>query len=987
MFEAQSQPRMFGVSPGVDFSRAVVEGLRARCAGMQPHDIAAIEIYANTGRMVRRLREVFDHGPPGLLPRIRLVSDLAHEPLSGPDGPVAPAISPLRRRLELSRFVTALIDAEPDLAPRTAIFDLSDSLAALLEEMQGEAVGPEALAALDTGAHSAHWARSQKFLGIINRYFDAAGGPPDAEQRRRKVIEARIAAWNESPPDHPILVVGSTGSRGTTALFMEAVARLPQGALIVPGFDFDLPQPVFDMMTKGTAAEEHPQYRYARRMAALGLVRAQIKHWNLAAKAAAPARNALISLALRPAPVTDQWLSEGPGLGDLEPATRQITLVEAPTLRAEAAAIALRLRLAVENGETAALVTPDRTLTRRVAAALEMWRLTADDSAGLPLAQSAPGRFLRHVAGIRAEPLTASRLLTLLRHPLMLSGHPLRGQHLLDSRELELFIRRNGVPFPDAGSLAGFATAKPERAAWLNWITSRCCGERPLGLSPLSDHVEAHLALAETLAAGPDRSGSGGLWDEAAGRRARAVCDALKDAAPMAGLLNSRDYSALFGSIIGKSEVRRPDVGHPDIRIWGTLEARVQDADLIILAGLNEDVWPPAPGHDPWLNRAMRREAGLLSPERQVGLSAHDFQQAAAAKEIWFSRSKRGAESETVASRWLNRVINLVGGLDKQAGTELLSDMRLRGEDWLARSRALSVPEAQTPPLRIAPALRPSPRPPAAVRPRRLSVTEIETLLRDPYTIYARHILRLNRLDPLSPVADSARLGTALHKVVETYVRQGLDPGAANAQADLMAIGAQVFDERCPWPTVRQIWLARLENAAPDFLKGEVERRARGQVKALEARGEIMLPGLQMQIVGKADRIDMDENGLVSLYDYKSGKAPSPADQTHFAKQLLIEAPMVARGAFSAIGPAEVGCAEYVSLKADTKPTEAPLDTAPPDQVWDELVSLIRAWENPARGYSAQMASEPHHYGGDYDHLSRFGEWDLADPFAPEALT
>lgn len=986
MFAPQTAPRLFGVAPGIDYSCAVVGGLRGRCAGMQPHEIAGIEIFVNTGRMQRRLREVFDQGPPGLLPRIRLIADLAHDPLIGAEGPVPAAASPLRRRLELSRFVTALIEAEPDLAPRSAIFDLSDSLATLLEEMQGEKVSPEALAALDTGAHSAHWARTQRFLDIIARYFDAAGGPPDAERRRRLVVEARIAAWHRDPPLHPVLVVGTTGSRGTTALFMDAVARLPQGAVILPGFDFDLPQQVYDFMIANGGTEEHPQHRHALRMAALGLVRDQVAPWDAGLAPPAAPRNALISLALRPAPVTDQWLSEGPGLGDLGAATSGVTLIEAPTQRDEAAAIALRLREAVENGETAALITPDRLLTRRVAAALEKWRLVADDSAGTPLAQSAPGRFLRQVADLRAMPLTAARLLALLRHPLMLSGHADRGQHLLNSRELELFIRRKGVPFPDAQTLAGFAKGDAGRAAWLDWVTGLCCTTSSPDPAPLADHVRAHVALAGALAAGPGRDGSGGLWDEAAGRRAQAMCDALQEAAPVAGQLTNRDYTGFFAGIIAREEVRRPDIGHPDIRIWGTLEARVQSADLIILAGLNEDVWPPAPGADPWLNRAMRRDAGLLSPERQVGLSAHDFQQAAAAKEIWLSRSKRGSESETVASRWLNRIVNLLGGLDKQAGTRWLDTMRGRGQDWLDRSRALSVPEAQTPPLRIASAPRPSPRPPVAVRPRRLSVTEIETLLRDPYAIYARRVLRLQRLDPLTATADAPRLGTALHRIVELFIAARPDPRAPGAAADLMAIGEKVFEEQCPWPTVRQIWLARLERVVPEFLEGEVERQARGQVLALEARGEIDLPGLSMRIIGKADRIDRDENGLVSVYDYKSSDAPDIKKQKFFTKQLLIEAPMIERGAFAAIGEARVAHAEYVSLKADGKSVAAPLADAPPDKVWQDLIRLIRAWEDPRRGYSAHMASEPQHFGGDYDQLARFGEWDIADAFAPEDL-
>ncbi|PHQ81703.1 MAG: double-strand break repair protein AddB, partial [Thalassobium sp.] len=507
IFKTAKTPRVFGLPPGVDFARALVDGLLDRGGALPPQDFAKIEVYVNTRRMQRRLVSMFDNGPARLLPRIRLVTDLALDPLAAD---LPPPIAPLRRRLELSVLVSDLLERQPDLAPRAALFDLSDSLAALMDEMQGEGVSPEKIAGLDVSDQSGHWARALQFVDIVRRYFDVSQEPPDQEARQRYVIERMIARWQETPPQHPIIVAGSTGSRGATALFMQTVARLPQGAVVLPGYDFEMPDAVWDRFEDALTSEDHPQFRFVRLLRDLALTHRNVQSWHGPAKG--NPRNALVSLALRPAPVTDQWQSEGADLKDLTEATNDLTLVVASSPRAEAEAIALRLRQAVDDGITAALITPDRMLTRQVAAALERWDITPDDSAGLPLPLSPPGRFLRHVADLFGERLTGEALLTLLKHPLTHSGSSGRGAHLLRSRELELQLRRFGPPYPEADSLRAWAghgkNPDPARMAWVEWLVITLDGIGDAGPRSLSEHLGDHLRLAALLAAGPDAAGS-----------------------------------------------------------------------------------------------------------------------------------------------------------------------------------------------------------------------------------------------------------------------------------------------------------------------------------------------------------------------------------------------------------------------------------------------------------------------------------------------
>ena len=975
MFDPDTAPHIFASPPGVDFAQGLVDGLIARTAHMTPTDLAKVEIYVNTTRMQRRIRAVFDQGPARLLPRVRLITDLANNPVSLD---LPPAVSPLHRRLELSQFVAKLLEQEPDLAPRAALYDLSDSLATLMDEMQGEGVSPDTIAALDVADQSGHWDRALRFLKIITPFFDRQNEPPDKEARQRMVIEALATKWETEPPKHPVLIAGSTGSRGATALFMQAVAKLPQGAIILPGFDFDLPDHVWDAMEDDMTAEDHPQFRFRRLMDLIGFRPDTVKTWS-ATPPVHPQRNALVSLSLRPAPVTDQWLSDGPKLGDLHKATEGLTLVEAASPRAEAETIALRLRQAAEDGITAALISPDRMLTRQVTAALDRWDIKPDDSAGTPLALSPPGRFLRHVADLFGKPLTGEALLTLLKHPLCHSERDDRGDHLRHTRDLELHLRRYGPPFPKPADLLTWAKKGSDREEWTAWLAGLIAGPETAGTDELSHHLIRHIALAEQLCAGPADTGSGGLWDEAAGREARKICDNLTQAAGAGGIMAPRDYAALFGAVIAEGTVRDRDAGHPNILIWGTLEARVQGVDLTILGGMNDGVWPEAPPPDPWLNRMMRAKAGLLLPERRIGLSAHDYQQAIAGPEVWITRAKRSADAETVPSRWVNRLTNLLKGLPAQNGPDALAAMKARGNHWSAMAEALSSPDTRT-----SPEPRPSPCPPIVARPKKLSVTQIKTLIRDPFAIYARKTLHLNRLDPLVPTADAPLRGTIIHGILERFISAGHGPNDRDA---LMQIAVAEFEEHCPWPTIRAQWMARMERSVDQFLADEAIRQSLATDHQIEKFGEIIVAPTGVLLTCKADRIDLTDTGEALIYDYKTGAVPTGPQQEKFDKQLLLEAAMVERGAFEAVGARPVQSATFIGVNTTMRNVEAPLTKQPPDQVWEELETLFANWHDVNRGYTARLALFSKTDQSDYDHLSRYGEWDTSDDPEPQVLT
>ena len=748
------------------------------------------------------------------------------------------------------------------------------------------------------------------------------------------------------------------------ALLMQAIAQLPQGAVVLPGFDFDAPDETWAQLGDPLSGEDHPQFRFSRLMSLLGLKPDSIRPW-LDQSAPVPNRAKVVSLALRPAPFTDAWLDEGPVLADLPSSMNGLSLIEAETAREEALSIAVRLRQAAEDGQTAALITPDRMLTRQVSAALDRWDIVADDSAGLPLHLSPPGRLIRQISELYLAPVRSDALIALLKHPLTHSGVD-RGENLRMTRELELALRKKGPPFP-TGDWVSSALGDLE-AKWIDWLQLWLLDAPGDNAKPLSNWVEDLCEAAEAIAGGVDAPDSGGLWQQAAGRSTRSVLDDLSVADRLGQDMPAQDFVAILDHALKREVVRDRDTPDENIMIWGTLEARVQGADLVILGGLNEGSWPEAPAPDPWLNRVLRVRAGLLLPDRRIGLSAHDWQQAINAPEVLLTRSKRSDDAETVPSRWLNRLTNLLAGLPVVRGDVALEQMRARGQVWLCHARTIdNAPRAPQ-------AARPAPRPPLAARPTQLSVTEIKRLIRDPYAIYARHVLRLRPLDPLIKEPDALVRGTVFHEVMEQFIGQSTQI----SREAFLHYARNVIETQVSWPVARSLWMARLSQVADWFIEVEAQRRVLSTPAELEVRLRAKSDLPVFTLTGVADRIDHASDGTYQIVDYKTGAPPSVKEQAHFDKQLLLEAAVIEREGAGNLPPGPVSEAVFIGLGRKPTIVPAPLEDNPPDAVWTGLMKLIAAYASEDQGYTSRRAMQKETEPGDYDQLARFGEWDNA---------
>ena len=685
---------------------------------------------------------------------------------------------------------------------------------------------------------------------------------------------------------------------------MAAVARLPQGALVLPGFDASLPAAVWQRLgDDDPGAADHPQHGFRALADALGFDPAAVSAWH-PAPPPAPARNALVSLALRPAPVTDQWLTEGAALaGSLAPACASLTWVEAPDQRAEALAIALALREAAETGTRAALVTPDRQLARRVTAELDRWALIPDDSAGRPLALTPPGVLLRRLAALPgAAP-----------HP---RGPP-RPPQAPPHRQRPRRPLRPPPPHRPPGDAGASAAAPPgstgptsppgpdrgrRRSPRLDRLAPRHARppRRPTPPPPSTRTSPATAPPPRPWPPAPTRRPTHALWEQEAGAQARALLDALAAEAAAAAPLDARAYRALLQSQMAARDVPEPAVTtHPGLAIWGTLEARVQSADLVILGGLNEGTWPRLPAADPWLGRGLRRAIGLPSPDRRIGLSAHDFQQAMGAPRVILTRATRDAEAPTVASRWLLRLENLLLGLGPE-GQDALAAAKARGQRLAADAARLDLPAARVPPARPprpAPA-RPPPARPSSPSPRSSGWSATPTASTPARSSASAASTR--------PAASPTRWPAAPPSTPRSTTSSP-PPKPASPKTPPRVFLAIIADARsaaaAPWPAVNAIWTARLARAAPWFLAGEAERRARGTPAAREVKGRREVEGLArpFAITARADRIDRAARRRRHLRLQVRQPAPPPAEARAFHLQLPLEAAIAEAGGFEGV--------------------------------------------------------------------------------------
>jgi ATP-dependent helicase/nuclease subunit B len=1022
-------PRVFNIPASAAFLPTLIEALlggRLGFAAGDPLTLAAATLFLPTRRACRLARDAFLdvlHDDAAILPRIVPIGDIDEDEIAFAEAAtgdiaadalaVPPALDSLERRLLLTQLIHKW-STSPELHGASgsplvaqtpaAACALADDLARLIDDMTMRGVPWQRLDALVPDALDEYWQLTLKFLRIASEQWPAIlteRGVIEAASRRDLLIKAEAARLARKT-DAPVIAAGSTGSIPATAELIATIARLPHGAVVLPGLDTDLDEASWRLIggepapravpraaqaTTAAASPGHPQFALQALLSRIGVDRGAVV--NLAE---GRGRERFLSEALRPAAATDLWQHNAADLAfaaDTAAALERMTVIEAANAEEEALAIAVALREAVHDGKTAALVTPDRALGHRVLAALARWNIVAEDSSGDALADTPAGIFARLAAEAALGGLAPVTLLALLKHPLLRLGddhavttlerailrgprprpgtrglaqalHTFRGLlekfHRKEKVDLHASDPRTSLSDSSLGDAADLVARLGEALAPLETV-----GSAASALSTLAERHRAVVAAcsSEAAFAGPD------------GTKLAAALDELATSKAAAGLVVAPfDYVELFAAALAGRVVRRPARPGLRIRILGPLEARLTVNDRVVLGGLVEGTWPPESRTDAWLSRPMRLALGLDLPERRIGLSAHDFAQLLGAREVFLTHATKLAGTPTVPSRFVQRLAAVAGERWKQT--------RARGDNYLAWARTLDRPE------KIAPEPQPAPKPPPAVRPKRLSVTDIENWLRDPYTIYAKYILRLAPLDAVDVAPGAAERGTMIHAAIGEFTQAYAQTLPADPAREIIALGRPHFAELEDFPEARAFWWPRFLRIAHWFAAWERQRRPDIGALVAEIRGEIAVADRAFTLRGIADRIERHADGRYVILDYKTGSARTEKQvRTGLAPQLTLEAAILRQGGFANI-PAGASVAQvgYVLLKGGARPgepklinfTEGTADSQA-DRALGKLAALAQKFADESTPYRSLVHPMWTTHYGDYDHLARVKEW------------
>mgnify|MGYP000144138102 CR=1 FL=1 len=1004
-------PRVYTLSPAADFLKSLARTLVSEFP--DPEALAGVTVLLPTRRAGRALAEAFTavqaerEISAAILPLIRPLGDVdADEPPFEPgelEHLALPAISAARRRFELASLILAREDAaRREMTPDGALV-LADALAGLLDELASEEIAglgalesPEVRASLPADRQEA-----ALFLDIVLEQWPAhleALGLTDPAARRSALLNALASRWQESPPPGPVIAAGSTGSIPASAHLLSVIAGLEQGAVVLPGFAAFMDEASWKAIDEG-----HPQRAMKALIERIGIDRKQVRDWPLP-KEKRPGREAgararLVTEALRPADETADWLARIAFLnkeweGDIvAEGLTGLSILETRDPASEARAIALALRETLETpGRTAMVVTPDRALARRITTEMSRFSVELDDSAGEALSDTAPGAFLMRVVECAADPGSALTLAALWASPLLALGEARAGL-MADIAAMEretLRGRRPGKSFADVITRVG----EGGNSRWTEIVTRIETALTPLlaleGDQPAASFALALVEAAEALSASDQLSGADRLWAGEAGESAAGLMREFLEEADALPPLSLRAFSRVLLETARGRRVRPRSGTHPRLALLGPLEARLLHADRVILAGLNEGVWPQKLGSDPFLSRPMRKAAGLPAPERRLGLAAHDFAELASLPDVILTRSTSADGAPTVASRWLWRLQTLTrGALGKEAAEDALTP----AHDYLALGAALDAPACLT---QIS---EPLPRPPVTVRPDALSVTAIEKWVRDPYSIYAQRILELDVLDPLDREPGHAERGTAWHSALEHWVK-GLGERRElpdDALDTLIALGEPALVEAGFTSAEMAVELARFAHAARWMVENEADRRAGGNLPvaaALETRGAISFDagGQSFTLSAKPDRIDRGPEGYAVL-DYKTGNIPSEAAVlAGFSPQLTLTGAILAGGGFAGVPAGPIHRYRYIAVKG-TKTAGEEMELpgfdhrkkelrADPEEMHakalERLVRYAAKFADPQHPYRSQPRRQYVNDYGDYDHLARRSEWSTA---------
>ncbi|WP_417621592.1 double-strand break repair protein AddB [Parasphingorhabdus sp.] len=982
------RPSIYNIAAHGGFADALAQGLIDRFA-KDAFGLARGLVILPNNRARRALQEAFvrlsENGL--LLPQMVVIGDLELDEAIGvalDSGELAlnipAAVDPMDRLLTLAQLIQKEVRQRDEVILAKDALRLAREFARTFDQLTVEEIALADLMKTEPTSLdlSSHWQDSYRFFLIIAEKWEkklAEWERVDQAVRRNALFDHIAKTWQRSPPGHFIVAAGITTSAPAIARFLETISFMPSGLVVLPDLDLVMPEEEWDLLGPfqpdpetgyvPRAQETHPQYHMKLLLDRMSIARGEVMRWPRTGESGAVAkRSRALSHAFAIPKLTVRWQT----LESKERSLAGVQTIEARNSAEEAQTIALLAREALEDPhQRVAIVTPDRSLATRISAHLKRWEIQVDDTAGQPLAKLPEGILFLNLIATVADGFPPAEFLALLKHPLVRHGQE-RLDWLNQVRKLDLLLRG---PRPSPG-LAGIDALLKDRnprrkklregmAPW--WKTVRAMFEQmenlfapPLNWGSLLDRLQQ---LAGDLT-------DGSIWAGPAGRELADLLTKLQSRTEMGPVrIVADELAGYFENLMSAISVRPAYGGHPRIALYGLLEARLQQSDLVICCGLNEGSWPQAITPDPWLAPMIRKSLGLPAQERQIGLSAHDLVGAMGAKNVILSRARRDDGGPAIASRFLLRLKGMCGENLKEH-----SD----AQRWMS-----SIDQPRAP---IVAYERPAPVPSAEQRHIPISVTQVDRLIADPFAFYANKIMGFASLDMIDADPSAAWRGTIIHDILDQWAKQN-----DYAPEALIESARAFLNDPALHPLMRSLWAPRLLEGLTWIADTVADNRKAGREPiASEIYGKAEIAGVQLS--GIADRIDRMPDGGLAIVDYKTGGAPTNrAVVEGYNLQLGLLAAIAELGGFGDVSGQAVAF-EYWSLAKKSgvdsfgyvsSPTKGRGENfVAADAMVDHAVARFNeAVDLYIKGLEPMTAKLHPEYAiyADYDQLMRLEEW------------
>lgn len=944
-------PKIMTIPLGVPVAKALAEGL------LHHHydnllALSDTHLYLPDRYACRVVRDAFlaaSDGKATILPRLLPLGESDDEDLFttdpyalGDDPSLLPNIDPLERQIILMQLVSKAHNDET-LSPAQA-FALAGDLAQLIDQAITEDVTLDQLPKLVTGELAKHWEKTMVFLRLIQENWPKImqeRGEWDPTTRRKVLLEKKMAAMRRLKPNYPVIAAGITSHTQQSREFLQLIADLPQGNVVLAGFDPDYPMHYWKHIDP-----THAYFGIKTFLDSCGLEPKNIPLWPLLRTKPNATRKNLVYHALQPIENYDLSTVRVP-----QEEVRSLSFCQSDTLQHEAKAIALILRETIETpNKTAMIVTPDRNLGRRIAHEMRRWDILLHDSGSTPISQSPIAHFFRLILEFCDTARPVSQFLSLCRHPLFqdkqgldeLDLHYLRGSFSTD--------RLFSLTLPDAPTdlQKSFETTR-----------------RHLRFTQKAEAQSLHIWLTQHLEAAEALSGGAShLWrGEEAELLARhfIALRQLKQSHEI--ILTSQQYREFFQASLENIKLRPLQESHPRLKILSPQEAVMHEADTVILAGLNEKIWPSALPADPWLSQNMRKSLGFPDAAYLQGQAAYRFIQLFCRSHVVLTWSKKREGAMALPSRWLQQIFAVL-----EKNNIDTAPMHHKAVEWA---------QEWDRPSTLQPRGAPMPQPDLKFRPKTLAVTDIREWFNDPYSLYAKKILNVKPADEIDHQVGSREWGTLVHGIIEEFLPQINKADAATLYNE---IAERHLEEISVEALQKLRWQQQLDRIGLELIA--VYQNKNG-AHHQEITGQMTRPigKDSLTIKGRADLVT-DENGALTLTDFKTGSLSSKKDiLSGKDPQLALLGLIAQENGFAKLHDKSVEALQYVSVKGKLNNILSDQTLTAPQELIDaneeRLTAHIDAYYQKLSPY--QALQKPGARYDTYEHLKRTAEWALPD--------